>query len=47
MSESKIKVLVAEDEVQLGQILANFLGGRGCAVRTVADGRAALDALRA
>jgi DNA-binding NtrC family response regulator len=47
VSESKIKVLVAEDEVQLGQILANFLGGRGCAVRTVADGRAALDALRA
>jgi len=47
VSDSKIKVLVAEDEVQLGQILANFLGGRGCAVRTVADGRAALDALRA
>ena len=47
MSESKIKVLVAEDEEQLGQIQANFLGGRGCAVRTVADGRAALDALRA
>jgi two-component system response regulator AtoC len=47
VSDSKIKVLVAEDEVQLGQILANFLSGRGCAVRTVADGRAALDALRA
>jgi DNA-binding NtrC family response regulator len=47
VTDAKIKVLVAEDEVQLGQILANFLSGRGCAVRTVADGRAALDALRA
>ena len=47
MSESKIKVLVAEDEVHLGQILANFLNGRGYAVTTVTDGRAALSALRA
>ncbi|HEX7977781.1 MAG TPA: sigma-54 dependent transcriptional regulator [Gemmatimonadaceae bacterium] len=47
MSESKIKVLVAEDEVNLGQILSNFLAGRGCAVHTVTDGRAAVDALRA
>ena len=47
MSETKIKVLVAEDEVNLGQILSNFLSGRGCAVRTVTDGRAAIDALRA
>ncbi|MEP6732580.1 MAG: response regulator, partial [bacterium] len=47
MSESKIKVLVAEDEVHLGQILSNFLGGRGYSVNTVTDGRAALDALRA
>ncbi|MDQ2664424.1 MAG: sigma-54 dependent transcriptional regulator [Gemmatimonadota bacterium] len=47
MSESKIKVLVAEDEVHLGQILTNFLNGRGYATRTVTDGRAALDALRA
>ena len=47
MSETKIKVLVAEDEVHLGQILSNFLNGRGYAVRTVVDGRAALDALRA
>jgi DNA-binding NtrC family response regulator len=38
---------VAEDEVHLGQILSNFLGGRGYAVNTVADGRSALDALRA
>ncbi|MDB4882765.1 MAG: NtrC family two-component response regulator [Gemmatimonadetes bacterium] len=47
MSETKIKVLVAEDEVHLGQILSNFLTGRGYALRTVTDGRAALDALRA
>ena len=47
MSEAKIKVLVAEDEVNLGQILSNFLSGRGCAVRTVTDGRAAVEALRA
>ena len=47
MSESKIKVLVAEDEVHLGQILSNFLVGRGYAVQTVTDGRAALEALRA
>ncbi|HEV7993099.1 MAG TPA: sigma-54 dependent transcriptional regulator [Gemmatimonadaceae bacterium] len=47
MSETKIKVLLAEDEVHLGQILSNFLTGRGYALRTVTDGRAALDALRA
>ncbi len=47
MSETKIKVLVAEDEVHLGQILSNFLDGRGYTVRTVVDGRAALEALRA
>ena len=47
MSETKIKVLVAEDEVHLGQILSNFLGGRGYAVHTVTDGRAALESLRA
>jgi DNA-binding NtrC family response regulator len=47
VSETKIKVLVAEDEVHLGQILSNFLTGRGYALRTVTDGRAALEALRA
>jgi two-component system response regulator AtoC len=47
VSETKIKVLVAEDEVHLGQILSNFLGGRGYAVHTVTDGRAALEVLRA
>ncbi len=47
MSDSRIKVLVAEDEVHLGQILSSFLTGRGYAVNTVTDGKAALDALRA
>jgi len=47
VSDGKIKVLVAEDEVHLGQILSSFLSGRGYAVNTVSDGRAALDALRA
>jgi two-component system response regulator AtoC len=47
VTETKIKVLVAEDEAHLGQILSNFLSGRGYAVNTVTDGRAALDALRA
>ncbi len=47
MSDSRIKVLVAEDEPNLGQILSTFLGGRGYAVHAVTDGRAALDALRA
>ena len=47
MTDSKIKVLVAEDEVHLGQILSTFLGGRGYAVHTVSDGRSALESLRA
>ena len=47
MNETKIKVLVAEDEVHLGQILSTFLVGRGYAVQTVTDGKAALDTLRA
>ncbi|MDB4913744.1 MAG: NtrC family two-component response regulator [Gemmatimonadetes bacterium] len=47
MSDTKIKVLVAEDEVHLGQILSTFLTGRGYAVHVVTDGRAALAALRA
>ena len=38
MSESKIKVLVAEDEVHLGQILST-LGGRGYAVMRADGGR--------
>jgi len=44
---SRIKVLVAEDEPHLSAVLAQFLIERGCDVLTCADGRAALDALRA
>jgi len=47
VTDTKIKVLVAEDEAHLGQILSSFLTGRGYVVTTVTDGRAALDALRA
>src|SRR5437867_4190328 len=48
MSEQgHIRVLVAEDEEHLGQILSTFLCGRGHQVLTVSDGRAALEALRA
>ena len=43
----RIKVLVAEDEQNLGSILENFLTGRGYQVTTTRDGRAALAALRA
>ncbi len=43
----KIKVLVAEDEQNLGSILESFLTGRGYQVTTTRDGRAALAALRA
>ncbi len=43
----RIKVLVAEDEANLGVILEGFLTGRGYSVTTVRDGRAALNALRA
>ena len=43
----RIKVLVAEDEANLGVILEGFLTGRGYTVTTVRDGRAALNALRA
>ena len=42
----RIKVLVAEDEANLGVILDGFLTGRGYSVTTVRDGRAALNALR-
>ena len=43
----RIKVLVAEDEPHLSAVLAQFLIERGCDVTTCADGRVALDALRA
>src|SRR5438046_2932650 len=42
----QIRVLVAEDEDNLAQILSTFLRGRGHHVATVADGRAALQAAR-
>jgi DNA-binding NtrC family response regulator len=42
----RIKVLVAEDEANLAQILSTFLQGRGCQVVAVGDGRAAIDSLR-
>ncbi len=45
--DSRIKVLIAEDEPHLGAILEKFLVGRGYQVSTYGDGRAALDALRA
>ncbi len=45
--ESRIKVLIAEDEAHLGSILQKFLEGRGYQVSVYTDGRSALDALRA
>ncbi|HEX2778462.1 MAG TPA: sigma-54 dependent transcriptional regulator [Gemmatimonadaceae bacterium] len=45
--QTRIKVLVAEDEANLGIILEGFLSGRGYAVTTCRDGRAALSSLRA
>lgn len=45
--QGRIRVLIAEDEANLGQILKTFLNGRGYVVDTVVDGRAALQALRA
>ena len=45
--DAQIKVLIAEDEANLGALLEKFLVGRGHEVRTFTDGRSALDALRA
>ncbi|HWJ21616.1 MAG TPA: sigma-54 dependent transcriptional regulator [Gemmatimonadaceae bacterium] len=45
--QPRIKVLVAEDEENLGNLLEQFLIGRGHAVTVVRDGRSALHALRA
>ncbi|MDB4908275.1 MAG: NtrC family two-component response regulator [Gemmatimonadetes bacterium] len=42
----RIRVLIAEDELPLAQLLASFLQGRGCHVSTVANGRAAVEAMR-
>ncbi|HEX7546538.1 MAG TPA: response regulator, partial [Gemmatimonadaceae bacterium] len=43
--ERPIRVLVAEDEPDLGEVLRGYLAGRGHAVTVALDGRAALDAL--
>ncbi|MDQ8166622.1 MAG: sigma-54 dependent transcriptional regulator [Gemmatimonadota bacterium] len=43
---SPIRVLIAEDEANLGMILEQFMSARGFAVTMVRDGRAALEALR-
>lgn len=43
---SAIRVLLAEDEVNLGMILEQYLTARGYAVTMVRNGRDALDALR-
>jgi DNA-binding NtrC family response regulator len=45
--QQKVKVLIAEDEANLGTILESFLSGRGYVVTTCRDGRTALGALRA
>ena len=42
-----IKVLIAEDEANLGDLLQNYLAGRGHHVTVTRDGRTALAALRA
>ena len=45
--ESRIRVLIAEDEAHLGTLLENYLTGRGFQVTTRRDGRAALEAMKA
>jgi len=42
----RIKVLIAEDEENLGTILEQFLVGRGYQVTVTRDGKAALAALK-
>jgi DNA-binding NtrC family response regulator len=44
--QSQIRVLLAEDEANLAQILGTFLAGQGHHVTTCGDGRAAIEALR-
>ena len=44
---SPIRVLIAEDEPNLGMILEQFMSARGFAVTVVRDGRTALETLRA
>src|ERR671922_1172342 len=45
--ESRIRVLIAEDEPHLGTLLENYLTGRGFQVTSRRDGRAALEAMKA
>jgi len=44
-ADQAIRVLVAEDEANLGELLQSYLAGRGHRVTITLDGRAALDAL--
>ena len=44
--DTPIKVLIAEDEENLGELLRSFLAGRGHRVTVIRDGRSALHALR-
>ncbi len=47
MSEDPgIRILIAEDEEKLAEILASYLNGRGHVVRVTSDGRQALEAMR-
>jgi two-component system response regulator AtoC len=43
--DQAIRVLIAEDEANLGELLQSYLAGRGHRVTVTPDGRAALDAL--
>ncbi|HEU5174153.1 MAG TPA: sigma-54 dependent transcriptional regulator [Gemmatimonadaceae bacterium] len=47
MTDDRIRVLLAEDEANLAQILATFLKGRGFDVTACGNGRDALERLRA
>jgi DNA-binding NtrC family response regulator len=44
--QTQIRVLLAEDEANLAQILGNFLTGQGHHVTTCGDGRGAIESLR-
>ncbi|MDE3153363.1 MAG: sigma-54-dependent Fis family transcriptional regulator [Gemmatimonadota bacterium] len=44
--EPGIRILIAEDEEKLAEILASYLTGRGHTVRVTSDGRQALEAMR-
>ncbi len=46
-NDNGIRILIAEDEQKLAEILASYLAGRGHSVRVTSDGRQALEAMRA